>query len=46
MFIKLLIYFGWRGDTCKTCGFCNAAHNDKDLQWHPDNEPCNKFTNK
>ena len=46
MFIKLLIYFGWCGNACKTCGFCNAAHTDKDLQWHPDNEPCNKFTQK
>lgn len=46
MFKSFLIAVGWRGKDCSSCGFCNAAHTDKKLQWHPDNEPCNKFTPK
>jgi hypothetical protein len=44
MLKRLLIALGWRGSACKECGFSHASHVDHDLQWHPDNRPCDHFT--
>ena len=46
MIIRLLIKLGWRGSECSVCGFCHAAHFDKNVQWHSDNNPCNQFMKK
>ena len=46
MFKRILMFFGWEGKVCTECKFCEAAHIDKDIWWHPDFDPCDKFTQK
>lgn len=43
---NLKVKLGWRGKDCKACNFTEAAHQDKTLQWHPDNSPCGNFKKK
>jgi hypothetical protein len=46
MFRALIIELGWRGKKCEECGFSNAAHSNHDLEWHPDDYPCESFSEK
>lgn len=43
MIKRILMFFGWEGGACAECKFCEAAHIDSDIQWHPDFDPCDNF---